>query len=256
MDKEQSDKLFDNILKELPKNWIDIDKDKFSKVGNDIGYYQFVVNEEKAYFIFGGSEVLSKLLKVFVNSPYPKEIKKLFVGTFNESLGDYNYKEAVKILSKGYFPNLEIFSIGFYDELCNSGMYFYGELGDITLLLKNMPNLKELELCGYFILIKPLEFKKLQKLTLWSESDIIEKDISQNTLDNFLLSSMPLLKRLEIFVDDESSFVFPKKFLDGKTTPKLDILDIEGGFLKTEEDKLLKSNIKDSCNFIKIVSND
>ena len=258
-------KNFQDIIDKLPSNWIDVNKDGFQghirTKEEKLGYYAFEVNEEGAYFYFGGCAVLHELLEVLIVSDYLKSIKELYIGTFNESHGDYDYQESVKILSRGFFPKLETFSMGQYDELYNGGMNFQGILGDVTTLLGKMPNLKELELCGTFELKKELGFNHLTKLTLWSDSDTLAyfpdtvSDISQTTLSNFLLSSLPRLNHLELFVGEDSAFVFPKGFLEGTTVPNLEHSDIEGGFIAGEKDKLLNSKIKESCNIINIISN-
>lgn len=255
---------FQNIITNLPKNWRDLKKEKFHGheeiKRKNIGYYVFKVNEDEAYIIFGGCEVAHNLLKVLVTSLYSQTIKKLHIGIFNESHGNYDYEESVKILSEGFFPNLKIFSIGFYDELYNGGMNFAGKLGDVTRLVKKMPKIEELELMGFFEFKQKMNFPYLTKLTLWSDSDSIGwlslyHDISQDTLDNFLLSNLPQLNYLELFVDDDSLFSFPEKFLEAETTPILKKMDIEGGFLLGEEERFLKSALRNRKYRTRIVSN-
>ena len=257
-------KTFQDVIDKLPSNWIDVTKEGFKghieTKEQKLGYYAFEVNEELACFYFGECAVLHELLEVLIASDYMKSIKNLNIGTFNESHGNYDYQESVKILSRGFFPKLETFTIGQYDELYNGGMNFQGILGDVTMLLEKMPNLKELELCGTFALKKELNFNHLTKLTLWSDSDTLEyfsdtvSDISQTTLSNFLLSNLPMLNYLELFVGEDSTFVFPEDFLEGKNVPNLKHLDVEGGFIVGEKEKILFSKIKESCNIINIIS--
>jgi hypothetical protein len=262
---EISNQKFQNIIENLPPKWRDHEKEGFhghEKIKKEnIGYYIFEVNRNEAYFYFGGCKVVHELLDVLIDSCYAESIEELYIGILNVSHGNYDYEESVKILSKGFFPNLKIFSIGSYDELYNGGMNFTGKLGDVTSLVKRMPKIEELELLGYFEFKQKMNFLHLKKLTLWSDSDTkgwfseIPSDISQETLDNFLLSDLPQLNYLELFVDDDSLFQFPQIFLDAKTAPKLELMDIEGGFLVGEEEKLLKSALADSYNMTRIVSN-
>jgi len=263
---EVSNQKFQNILENLPRKWRDLKKEGFhghEKIKKEnIGYYSFKVNQQKAYLFFGGGEIAHKLLKILVDSLYSQTLEELYVGILNVSHGNYDYEESVKILSKGFFPNLKICSIGSYDELFNGGMNFTGKLGDVTTLIKKMPKIEELELLGYFEFKQKMSFLHLKKLTLWSDSDAkgwfpdIPNDISQETLNNFLLSDLPHLNYLELFVDDDSTFQFPQLFLDAKTAPKLELMDIEGGFLVGEEERLLKSALADSYNMTRIVSNE
>lgn len=196
-----------------------------------------------------------------IDSLYSQTLEELYVGILNVSHGNFDYEESVKILSQGFFPSLKIFSIGSYDELYNGGMNFTGKLGDVTSLVKKMPKIEELELLGYFEFKQKMNFPHLKNLTLWSDSDTkgwfseIPSDISQETLNNFLLSDLPKLNHLELFVDDNSLFQFPQFFLDAKTAPKLELMDIEGGFLVGEEEKLLKSALANIYNRNRIVSN-
>ena len=261
---EQSNQKFQNIIDNLPDKWRDLDKEGFQghkKIKNEnIGYYAFKVNNQTAHLFFGGCEITHELLEILVCSLYSQTIEELYVGILNVSHGNYDYEKSVEILSKAFFPNLKRCSIGSYDELYNGGMNFTGKLGDVTSLVKKMPNIEELELCGHFEFIEKIKFSHLKKLTLWSDSDtscLSDKpnDISQETLDNFLLSDLPKLNYLELFVDDDSTFQFPKAFLEAKTVPKLELMDIEGGFLVGEEEKLLSSALADSYNMTRIVSN-
>ena len=262
---EISDQKFQNIIENIPLKWRDINKEGFEEhekiKKENIGYYEFKINPKKAHLFFGGCEIAHELLTILVDSLYSQTIEELHVGILNVSHGSYDYEESVKILSKGFFPSLKIFSIGSYTELYNGGMNFTGKLGDVTSLIKTMPKIEELELFGYFEFKQKVNFLHLKKLTLWSDSDTkdwfpeLSSDISQETLDNFLLSDLLQLNYLELFVHDDSLFQFPQIFLDAKTAPKLELMDIEGGFLVGEEEKLLKSTLADSCNVIHIVSN-
>jgi len=65
-------------------------------------------------------------------------------------------------------------------------------------------------------------------------------------MDKFLLS----------FVPEKCQTPKLQLFLDAKTAPKLELMDIEGGFLVEEEERLLKSALADSYNMTRIVSNE
>ena len=262
---EQSNQKFQKIIENLPLKWRDFNKEGFH--GHDtierenIGYYIFEINQQEAHLVFGGCETAHELLEILVHSLYSQSIEELYVGILNVSHGTYDYEESVKILSQGFFPNLKMFSIGSYDELFNGGMNFTGKLGDVTSLVKKMPNIEELELCGYFELQERIQSPHIKTLTLWSNSDTEwfttkPNDISQETLENFLLSDLPQLHTLELFVAEDSVFQFPQTFLEAKTAPKLEILDIDGGFLVGEEEKLLKSAFANSQIRTDIVSNE
>ena len=261
----QSNQKFQKSIENLPLKWRDFNKEGFlghkTIEKENIGYYIFKVTQQKAHLFFGGCKIAHELLEILVHSLYSKTIEELYIGILNVSHGSYDYEESVKILSKGFFSNLKRFSIGSYEELYNGGMNFTGKVGNVTTLLKKIPNIEELELCGHFEFKERMSFLHLKKLTLWSDSDNkgwfsdIPSDISQETLDNFLLSDLPKLHHLELFVDDNSIFKFPQDFLEAKTAPKLDLMDIEGGFLVGEGEKLLKSALADSYNMTRIVSN-
>lgn len=256
---------FKKLINNLPLNWIDIENNNYvglkNKDGNKLGYYAFEVNEKDANFCFASGDILHKLLNIFVKSAYCESIETLSIGRFNESHGSYDYEESVKILETNSFPNLKNFSIGFFDELYNGGMNFAGKMGDITKLLEQMPKLERLEIDGYFELKKALTFLNLKDLNILSDSDTaswfegsMPYDISQQTLDNILLSKFPKLIKFEIGLDDESSFTFHQEFLDAKNLPSLKILNIEGGFAIGEEKKLLESSLAEVYQIRGIVS--
>ncbi|MCJ8313254.1 MAG: hypothetical protein MJK11_09825, partial [Pseudomonadales bacterium] len=98
-----------------------------------------------------------EIFDAYVASTFPEEAQELFVGhptydycndnkNMNENI---EYSEVINILSKASFPNLKKLRIGVTELFCNSGG-LNGSVGDVTDLLKKMPNLEILEIGGHF----------------------------------------------------------------------------------------------------------
>lgn len=241
-----TDQKIKNIVENLPSDWIDLIGYSIHDIISS-NYYSFEINSKKVELYIGNSNVRDELLTILIESQYSQTIESLDIGRYNTSNEMIDYENSINILSKGFFPNLKEFSIGEFGLIYN-GETCYGKIGNITNLFKKMPRLEKLEILGTFELKEKIKFLHLERAKLISQKygvSNIDRDISQKTLNNFLLSSLPKLEILEISVFDDSTFTLPQEFLDNKTTPELYSLVIEGGFLTGEDKKILNSEIGD-----------
>jgi len=259
--------LFQNAVNNLPKN-VRCIQTKSGEWNLPIGHCFFGVPKDKFFgwtplkklpkFVSGfnfylGSDCL-ELLIAFSKSDYIDELEVLRIGnsSFNYGRVD-NYSELVKTLEKKNFPNLKVFELGIWELFCNAHCS-YGKLGDITKLLKNMPNLEYLRLGGNFELSSPIEIDKLTELTVNLDDDVTGINggyITNETLSNLLNSNFPELKKAWIDLECENNdygYSLPDVFLSGEKIPKLKKLEITGGFKRGEKSKLKLNKISLAIN--------
>lgn len=195
------------------------------------------------HFYLGSN--IENLISAFVDSQYPKNIKRLFIGDYAKGSGR-DYANIVSILSNTYFPNLEVFELGVW-QLFSNAHCLYGNLGNISPLLSQMPNLKSLHLYGKFDFSYPIELNKLEELSITSDDPVTGVNAgasSELSILNLLSSNYPNLKQAYIDLENDKSneqYQLPKSFLSGKNTPKLQQLEITGIFLSGEKQKLKNS---------------
>lgn len=213
----------------------------------------------KEFNCYLGSEGQS-LIEAFVKSPYTATVEKLSIGDSSDSTRRYgmiDYRKIVEILSNAEYPNLKTLELGVWELLCNAHC-LYGRLGDITVILENMPNLEELNLYGSFELNYPIKLKNLQQLHIILDDDMTGINggyITQETLDNLLNSYFPVLNIVSLNLEMEEPQIYPFEgyrdthsnnmdysftdlFLSGQTWPNLQNLFLLGGYLEGEIDKL------------------
>ncbi len=203
-----------------------------------------------SFSFFLGSDC-ETLIQKFVNSDYAQTVETLRVGNSSFVLGDgFEYEKLTNILSTGHYPQLKQFELGCWQLYSNSHVGF-GYIGCIDKVLATMPNLERLGLFGDFMAKKPLELPYLQHLEIRVKDEVSfrQKQISQETLDNLLNSSLPQLKTLRIdlgrFSYDEEDFIrytLPKAFCSGQSCPQLQELYIRGDLAKNGQ------FIIDCCN--------
>ena len=199
------------------------------------------------HFYLGGECV--ELVSDFANSDYPQDIETLVIGNSSFGMGEHeNYTELVKKVSFARFPNLKVLELGIWELFCNAHC-MYGKLGDVTKILKNSPIIERLGLYGNFELTESANFEFLKDITVTLEDYTSGSNggfINHSTFTKLLESDCPILE--EAFIDlncedDQYGYRFPDKFLEGKNMPKLKKLEITGGFLSGEKERLLKSPI-------------
>lgn len=199
------------------------------------------------FFYLGGDAV--ELLTAFSASNYTTTVEYLTVGgsSFNHG-GGFDYSKIVSALAKSHYPNLKHLALGVWELFSNSHCV-YGTLGDITDLLHRMPNLEHLTLGGSFQLTDTFEFGQLRELTVNLDDYVTGINggfITNETLGNLLNSNFPCLE--EIWMDLECNendyeYRIPDAFLSGRTAPKVNVCEFNGGFAAGEKTKLETSRL-------------
>jgi len=205
----------------------------------------------------------------YVNSSFPSKAHELFVGNStydysppNISFGEiHDYSPITEILTKGWYPKLKHLSLGTTELFCNAEG-INGSVGNITELLKRMPNLEKLELGGYFAIDEPISLPKLKEIDINVVSCCetpVSKEPTEETFKNLCKSDLPLLEDFCVNLSCDGDFkrqtnyYFPEKFLEGKSTPNLKKIEISGLFRKGESQRLAKSKVGKDC--IRLFSN-
>lgn len=212
-------------------------------------------------FYLGASH--PSVFEAYVKSSFPSKARELFVGTSTDSYSPenieysdlYDYSPITEILSKGWYPELRTLSLGTTELFCN-GEGIHGSIGDITELLKRMPNLEQLEIGGYFYLSETISLPMLKNIDI-NVFSYCKTPVSQeptiDTFDNLFQSELPLLEDFSVNLtcngdfQRQTNYLFPSKFLKGKATPSLKVLEIIGLFGKGESQKLVESKVWQHC---------
>lgn len=236
---------------------------KKNKVRNSVHFSWYGKSLDSIKFYIGDNHL--DIFKAYTKSSFPEKEIDLFVGhstdCYEQKIGrtswDIDYSEITQALSEASYPKVKRFRLGVC-ELFENGPGINGSIGNVTNLLKKMPNLECLELGGYFLLDEPLYFPKLQQLSI-KVVDYCEtytsKEPSADTLSNIFLSSFPQLKSLYLNLNcerdfsRESFYKFPQRFLDLQCTQNLESLNISGLFRKGET-----QNLKNSLLWAKVDS--
>lgn len=224
------------------------------------------VKKDPSGFNFYLGATHPEIFEAYVRSSFPSKARELFVGSSTDSgdsdfsgklssLDIFDYSSITEILSQGWYPELKSLSLGTTELLCN-GPGLNGSVGDVTELLKKMPNLESLEIGGYFALSEPVFLPRLKKLDIDVVSNtetLSSKEPTAETFRELFVSEFPLLEEIFIYLDCEGSFkrqtnyLFPEKFLEGKSTPNLKELEISGLFGKGETQQLFESRVWQRC---------
>jgi hypothetical protein len=195
-----------------------------------------IPNETKGLYLYYGAyikELLQEILKLAVVN----NLEYLAIGVTHNNAQHYaDYTEISKILSNTYLPNLRFFEYG-VDELIANESCIYGNLGNISDVLCNMPKLEKLYLYGNFELTKSINLPHLTDLEVlmndWG-SDVNVCKITNSTLHYLLSSSFEALHLMSLYLDfndDDYDYSIPDSFLNGQYTPNLKRLELNGKFV-------------------------
>ncbi len=188
-----------------------------------------------------------EVIRAFAASSIPQQLERFSIGDSSYALGKgRDYSKVSEILSGIEFPKLKIFEYGVW-QLFSNAHTLLGCLGDVTGLLNRMPNLEGLSLSGCFELVGPLNFPRLKNFDVELADCVTGINggfISQATLSHLLCSDYPALEDFFLDLDCEDNqygYQFPEQFLEGTRLPVLHQLEITGGFLAGEKERLILS---------------
>ncbi len=204
-------------------------------------------NLKGAHFYLGGE--CAELISSFANSEHSQSIERLAIGNSSFAVGSgLDYTSLIKEINGIRFPCLKVLELGVWELFSNSHC-MYGTLGEITQVLTNIPQIENIGLYGYFELNEAVNLETLKSLTVRLDDYTTGANggfINHSTLKNLLESDCPNLEKMFIDLeceDNQYGYYFPEKFLKGENMPKLKKLEITGGFLSGEKERLLKSPI-------------
>ena len=207
----------------------------------------YIPEETKGLYFYLGSDI-KDLLRQIAKLDLANNIEYLTIGTtnFHKYNTPLDYAEISKVLSNSSFPNLRFFEYGI-DEVSYNGHSLYGNLGNITCALENMPKLEKLYLFGNFELSKSLKFNNLSTFEILMNNWVTNINggrISNNTIQNLLSSNFSELSLLSLnldFNDEIFEYSLPEIFLTGRNIQKLKHLEIEGNFVQGSKVKISQS---------------
>ena len=198
-------------------------------------------------FYLGGEP--EGLISSFSSSGYPQKIEQLAIGNSTHEIGSHqDYRGLINLLKNTEFPNLKQLELGVW-ELFHNAHCLYGNLGDVSSILRHSPKVEDIGLYGYFEITEKNNFSFLKNIMVTLEDYATASNggfINQSSLSNLLESEFPLLEEMYIDLtcqEDQYGYKFPQKFLDGMNVPMLKKLEIAGGFLSDEKERLLGSPI-------------
>lgn len=199
------------------------------------------------YFYYGtaAKDLLEEMTKLEVI----QNIEYLTIGfTHGNDMQISDYSEISKILARTHFPKLKSFEYGI-DELTANEHCVYGNLGDITGILENMPMLEKLYLYGNFELLKSLHFNTLTDIEVVMDDFVLNINggrISNPTIHHLLSSQFEELRLLALnldFNDEIFEYSLPSIFLTGQNAQKLEHFEISGNFVKGTKEEISKSEL-------------
>ncbi len=192
--------------------------------------------QTKGLYLYYGAGIKSLLAEI-LHTPVAANLEYLTIGITHHHSDDYaDYSAISKLLSNVHLPKLKRLEYGIDEPIANTPC-IYGNLGDITSALKNMPNLEELFLYGNFSLTEPIDLPQLITLeTLQNDigTNINGGKISNHTLQHLLTSKFESLRLLSVnllFNDNLHEYSLPEAFLKGESTPGLKSLELCGKFV-------------------------
>lgn len=203
---------------------------------------------EICFLMGSGQEVL---VEAFIHSEQCRTVNYLSIGCSScssDNVFPLDYKNAISVLADAHCPALKTLSLGDW-HLFHNASGAYGHLGDITVTLCNLSHVEALFIYGNFELTEAITFPNLKKITVLLEDDMTGiggGPISNSTLCYLMNSSFPKLKELFFDLDcneNDSNYTFTDVFLKGDLLPQLSNLEITGGFLAGEKEKLIDSSL-------------
>jgi hypothetical protein len=201
---------------------------------NTIAIHDIPDETKGLYFYYGAG--IKDLLQEILKLPIIKNLECLAIGITHNNTKDYaDYSEISRLLSNTYLPKLRFFEYG-VDELTVNDHRIFGNLGNITEVLQNMPRLEKLYLHGNFQLTKSLNLPHLTDLeTVMNDFslNINSGKITNTTLQLLLSSKFEALRLMSLYLDiNDTSYDYSisEDFLSGRYTPTLKILELEGKF--------------------------
>jgi len=213
---------------------------------SNVAPLSFIPPETKGlYFYYGAGikDLLEEILKLdLVNN-----LECMAIGITHNNANDYaDYSEISKLLSNSHFPKLRFFEYG-VDELIANEHCIYGNLGNITDVLGNMPGLEKLYLYGNFELTKPLDLPQLADLEVLMDDYVLHINggkISNETLQKILSSDLESIQILSLYMDfnDQNyDYSIPETFLSGQHMSKLKMFELQGKFKTGTKTTISKS---------------
>jgi len=189
---------------------------------------------KKLYLYYGsaGRDLLESILQLEII----KNLEWLVIGITRFYSGYHtDYTQISSLLAGARFPKLKLFEYG-VDQLLANEHCLYGNLGNVTQILNNMPNLEKLYLYGNFELAEPINLPHLTDLEVLIDDWVTHINggkITNNTLQNLLSSKFESLRLLSLYLDfDDQNYDYsiPELFLTGSNTPALKVIEINGKF--------------------------
>jgi hypothetical protein len=223
---------FLNLAKQLPEQYRNVQVNKGMRP------------KKSCFFCLGSSGL--DLLTEFSKSDLAQKVEFLVVGNSLGEIGNgKDLSEIVKVMSESEFPKLKVLYLGDWDVYSHLD-YVYGNLGDITNLLKRMPLLQKLKLGGYFELKERLNLPLLRDIQVKVDYAGGNETLSISTYNNLFLSYFPNLEELYYELGAEFTtdiYEFCDDFLTGEKTPKLNKLEICGTFKSGEKQRIQGSKL-------------
>jgi len=217
----------------------------------------FIPNETKGLYFYYGSGI-KDLLEEILKLDLIKDLEYLAIGITHNNAEHYaDYSEISLILSATYFPKLKFLEYG-VDELVANESCIYGNLGDITGVLSNMPQLEKLYLYGNFRLTAPLNLKFLTHFEVCMDDYILHINggkITNHTLQQIFVSKLESLVLMSLdltFNDELYDYLIPDEFLSGGNTPNLELLELMGKFSVGTKLQIGRSSFKNQQIHINI----
>lgn len=166
-------------------------------------------------FMSGPAQV--ELISAFLNSPEAQRVQHLQIGTTPHDAADINGAHmqglsAVLALFKGQrLPRLKSLSLGDCFLFGCTGAVTENApnmpgciLGDITPLFEAAPRLEILDLNGPFHLSRPIRHFRLREITIQLDPSLTaDAALTQDSLNNLLMSDMPLIEALSLHCADD-----------------------------------------------------
>ena len=194
------------------------------------------------------------VLDALLRSPFSKAITVLNVGTssYGENRPPLDYQGHVALLARARLPRLRWLGLGDDERFVNQSRAF-GTVGDVTPLLRVVPTLEELTLCGRFELTTAVDLPALEHLDVTVDDGIMMSGgpLAAATVDHLLASHLPRLRTLELdlrfFGDSDAderrspTYTLPAALLAGTATPLLAKLTVAGRFAPTAREALAVS---------------